>query len=62
MSSNVKTASPMARRAAIRDMVLLALFVAILLLMTFTPIGLIDLPLIKATILHVPVISALQAL
>lgn len=56
MSSNVKTASPMARRAAIRDMVLLALFVAILLLMTFTPIGLIDLPLIKATILHVPVI------
>lgn len=56
MSSNVKAISPTARRAAIRDMVLLALFVAILLLMTFTPIGLIDLPLIKATILHVPVI------
>lgn len=56
MSSNAKAVSPTARRAAIRDMVLLALFVAILLLMTFTPIGLIDLPLIKATILHVPVI------
>lgn len=40
----------------IRDMVILAMFVAIVLLMAFTPIGLIDLPLIKATLLHVPVI------
>lgn len=39
-----------------RDMVLLAMFTAILFLMAFTPIGLIDLPLIKATLLHVPVI------
>lgn len=39
-----------------RDLVLTALFTAIILLMAFTPLGLIDLPLIKATILHVPVI------
>ena len=39
-----------------RDMVLMALFTAIILLMAFTPLGLIDLPIIKATILHVPVI------
>ena len=45
-----------ARSAAVRDMVVLALFTAIVLLMAATPIGLIDLPLIKATILHVPVI------
>ena len=37
-------------------MVLLSMFTAIILLMAATPIGLIDLPLIKATILHVPVI------
>jgi len=37
-------------------MVLTALFTALLLLMGFTPLGLIDLPIIKATILHVPVI------
>lgn len=37
-------------------MVLTALFTAILFLLNFTPLGLIDLPLIKATILHVPVI------
>lgn len=41
---------------AVRDMVILSMFVAIILIMAFTPIGLIDLPLIKATILHVPVI------
>lgn len=38
------------------QMVLLAIFTAIIFLLAFTPIGLIDLPLIKATILHVPVI------
>ena len=40
----------------VRDQVILALFTAIVLLLAFTPIGLIDLPIIKATILHVPVI------
>ena len=40
----------------IRDLVILSMFIAIVLLMAFTPIGLIDLPLIKATLLHVPVI------
>lgn len=39
-----------------QQLVLTALFAALLLLMAFTPLGLIDLPLIKATILHVPVI------
>lgn len=39
-----------------QQLVLTALFAAIILLMAFTPLGLIDLPLIKATILHVPVI------
>ena len=33
-----------------------AMFAAILFLLTFTPIGMIDLPIIKATVLHVPVI------
>lgn len=40
----------------VRDQVILALFTAIVILLAFTPIGLIDLPIIKATILHVPVI------
>lgn len=40
----------------IRELVVLAMFTAIVILLAFTPIGLIDLPLIKATILHVPVI------
>lgn len=39
-----------------QSMVLTALFTAIILLTAFTPLGLIDLPIIKATILHVPVI------
>ena len=44
------------RTETVRDQVILALFTAIVLLLAFTPIGLIDLPIIKATILHVPVI------
>ena len=39
-----------------QTMVLMAMFTAIIIIMAFTPIGLINLPLIKATILHVPVI------
>ena len=38
------------------DLALVSMFSAIIVILTFTPIGLIDLPLIKATILHVPVI------
>jgi len=38
------------------DFVLTALFAAIILIMAFTPIGFINLGLIKATIIHVPVI------
>lgn len=44
------------QRSNVRTMVLASLFTAIILIMAFTPLGLIDLPLIKATILHVPVI------
>lgn len=48
--------SPQKRSAGIQEMVLTALFTALLLLMGFTPLGLIDLPFIKATTLHIPVI------
>ena len=44
------------RNEKVKDQVILALFTAIVLLLAFTPFGLIDLPIIKATILHVPVI------
>ena len=40
----------------LQGLVLTALFTALLLVMGFTPLGLIDLPILKATILHVPVI------
>ena len=43
-------------RSRTQTMVLMAMFTAIILIMAFTPIGLINLPVIKATILHVPVI------
>lgn len=39
-----------------RDFVLLALFAAIIFILAFTPVGFINLVLIKATIIHVPVI------
>ena len=40
-----------------KDMVLTAIFAAIIMIMTFVPqLGYINLPLIKATLLHVPVI------
>ena len=45
-----------ARSSAIHNMVLLSLLTAIVILMACTPIGLIDLPMIKATLLHIPVI------
>lgn len=44
------------RRNKVRQMTLTALFAAIIILLNFTPIGYIQLPLIKATIVHVPVI------
>lgn len=52
----MKKQTPTARNSRARDLVLMALFTAIILIMAFTPLGLIDLPIIKATILHVPVI------
>jgi len=39
-----------------KQMVLTAMFGAIILILNFTPIGYIQLPLIKATIIHIPVI------
>lgn len=38
------------------ELSLTAMFTAIILIMAFTPFGVIDLPFIKATILHVPVV------
>ena len=52
----MKTTPLRRRKWQTRELVLMALFTAVILLMAFTPLGLIDLPLIKATILHVPVI------
>ncbi|NLJ31739.1 MAG: ECF transporter S component [Clostridiales bacterium] len=46
----------MNRKNSVSRMVITALFCAIILLLNFTPIGYIQLPLIKATIIHVPVI------
>lgn len=45
---NVKTST--------RNLVLTALFAAIIVILNFTPIGYIQLPIVKATIIHVPVI------
>ena len=44
------------RSKQVQGMAILAMFTGIIFLLTFTPIGMIDLPVIKATILHVPVI------
>ena len=53
----MKTAQTRAQRTKqVQDLAILAMFTAIIFLLTFTPLGLIDLPVIKATILHVPVI------
>ena len=41
-----------------KNIVLLSLFTAIIILLAFTPIGIIDLPIMKITILHIPVIIA----
>ncbi len=44
------------RSRQVQSMAILAMFTGIIFLLNFTPIGMIDLPVIKATILHVPVI------
>ena len=44
------------RSKQVQGMAILAMFTGIIFLLTFTPIGMIDLPVIKATVLHVPVI------
>jgi uncharacterized membrane protein len=46
----------MNRKSGTDRLVITALFCAVILLLNFTPIGYIQLPLIKATIIHVPVI------
>lgn len=52
-----QTISPRgARSQSIHDLVILAFFTAIIFLMNSTPLGYIDLPVIKATLIHVPVI------
>ena len=44
------------KKSTTYDLVITAMLTAIVILLGFTPLGLIDLPLIKATILHIPVI------
>ena len=44
------------RTRQVQSLAILAMFTAVIFLLTFTPLGLIDLPVIKATVLHVPVI------
>lgn len=51
-----KTPPSRSRGDELRDYVLLAMFATIILLLTFTPIGFINLVVIKATIIQVPVI------
>ena len=53
----MKAAQTRAQRTKqVQSLAILAMFTAIIFLLTFTPLGLIDLPVIKATVLHVPVI------
>lgn len=56
MKNQSTSRSGQPKNAEIYHLVLLSLFTAIIILMACTPIGLIDLPFIKATILHIPVI------
>ena len=57
MKMNTKTIQTRAQRTKqVQDMTILSMFTAIIFLLTFTPLGLVDLPVIKATVLHVPVI------
>ncbi len=61
MNNNVSTTTTQSQvginvSGKVRDLSIMSMFTAIVLIMAFTPFGIIDLPLIKATILHVPVI------
>ena len=58
MNNNVSTSATRGINVSnqVRDLSTMAMFTAIVLIMAFTPFGIIDLPLIKATILHVPVV------
>ena len=53
---NKHTTQSRAGSQSIHDLVILAFFTAIIFLMNSTPLGYIDLPVIKATLIHVPVI------
>ena len=46
----------MHQQSKTQKLVIMAMFTAIILLLAFTPIGFIQLPFIKATIIHIPVI------
>ncbi len=46
----------MNKNSKVLNLVMLALFVAIIFILAFTPLGYIQTPIIKATILHIPVI------
>lgn len=53
--NTVLPSSPV-RNRSVQEMVLLASFIAIVFLLAFSPIGYINLPFIKATVVHIPVI------
>ena len=55
-NTSVQEAGPVNGKSSVMDLAVMGMFIAIIILMAYTPIGLIDLPVIKATILHVPVI------
>ena len=44
------------KRSKNANIAIMAMFTAIIIIMAFTPFGMIQLPLIKATIIHIPVI------
>lgn len=56
MTNQTTATTVTVNRISVKDLTILSMFSAIVLIMAFTPFGIIDLPLIKATILHVPVI------
>ncbi|WP_051671285.1 ECF transporter S component [Oribacterium sp. P6A1] len=56
LSTTTTTKAGIGISGQVRDLSIMAMFTAIVMIMAFTPFGIIDLPLIKATILHVPVV------
>ncbi len=52
----MKEVKPMSRRDRIREMTITAMFIAIIAVMAFTPIGFITIFAVAATLIHIPVL------